>query len=1100
MNKKILLIPAMFLLMIVGAMACENLTGSAIITEDTDICPGIHTPSSVKIRNSSILIQGLQQDGYCYQEQTNETTITEDGVCGLKYDGSYVTDQVSSDFYYYINYSKPPEATNLSEWVMKTGVGTENVTLDETCFTQSPDHIALRVELHWDGFIGSNETVKRHCWNGATWTQIGTTVTDDNPSISATGSNSGIFIDGLFSTGNAWIGSGFRITSTPPDIMVFEEAMNWYVKNIPSTIYIVGGGSVEFESTPYDTFNSTLFNVGLKDVELILDGLGNHTVTDVEFVDSVITGASPNMFIFDNIFRSSGSSATVILQDSALLQNNNFIDTQTKERIRLNSDNIYVFNNNISCSNGYECIFQSGRENNTATQNTFNIGDLSVGFSSDNSLNVIVNNNIFKGLENGDGIGVSDQNSNNPSYYFNNTFDFLAISTQIENSPSVVIEKNIISNGTGIGGEGDITLDTTSINSLVIDNVFKVKTVSGTGNTHIFDNTNSGQTQITNNTFESCLNNMCYWGSSLSQKIIRNNTFTNAGGSAVYLIQGNNNLIDGNDFTTGTGFALNLQILSGENTTVSNNVAEGSGNIGAFMFFRDDFTKILNNILTGFQNSFLGAITNSGASNSTLLINNGENKIVWNNTNIQLIDPDSVILGNNIVALNSSLETDLNTLAHVVLTNLTDFDVQPTIFTIPEFTSNRSLILANETKCNPPQCTNLVWNNATKTLEFDVASWSSLTASNVTVLGNFNIEIRDEDTNNLILEDGTLKDITSTATQFFFTNTGTFNIGAFQLGLHRFDVSATSYPARSNFYTVSTSADNLTLYLLNSSKGNNVKFNIIDSGSSPVEDADLIFTKFVDSAFRTVQHENTGVLGFVNAFLNPNTIYRIMISAPCCTSRTIDIEPTESEFTIVLQQTSVVDFDNFLFDIEYLIDPFEGPLVANETQSFDFTTSSAGGQIDYFTVSSFFNNATVSNTVSGSPAGGTAGITLNTTLVTGNSVDVTYTLKAINSTELLVVNKTYLILGSITPTSTSVAGISPGITNSLGTTWSSILAIFLSVAIGLTFVTFIGPVGAGILAILTLIGFSIVGWISSFAVLIPMILVFSIYLATGRTD
>ncbi|TFG78825.1 MAG: hypothetical protein E4H26_01445, partial [Flavobacteriales bacterium] len=71
---------------------------------------------------------------------------------------------------------------------------------------------------------------------------------------------------------------------------IYEEAMYW---NITERTLInmtgTGGGSIEFEDNPYFTSNVTLFDVSLRDVEIILDGLGNHTVVGVTGIDSVFT-------------------------------------------------------------------------------------------------------------------------------------------------------------------------------------------------------------------------------------------------------------------------------------------------------------------------------------------------------------------------------------------------------------------------------------------------------------------------------------------------------------------------------------------------------------------------------------------------------------------------------------------------------------------------------------------------------------------------------------------------------------------------------------------------------------------------------------------
>lgn len=629
----------------------------------------------------------------------------------------------------------------------------------------------------------------------------------------------------------------------------------------------------------------------------------------------------------------------------------------------------------------------------------------------------------------------------------------------------------------------------TSSNSIIINNIF-LNSISPI----IQLSSTSFSNVIINNTF---FNSFISSLGSTSFGSIINNVFSFSPVSEISLNAGSSNLISGNRFLNSGSTSDNIFLGGIHFFTIitDNKYTNGVTICTTFGFGGSNFISF------NLSDSPPSRIIDGCASNNKLSIFDKQNNFLnYSNTNIGLNSISNVFLGNNIVAINSTAEPNLNKTAYVRLVNLTQFTSQPVIFVVPQFTNLSGVVSAGNTTCSPPQCSNLSWNNVTKVLDFVVGSWSSMTAVNASAPSNINVKMKDEDTDALILTDGTLIDTIPISSTTYTTNTGSFGLPTLSFELHKFDVSAINYFGRSYFFTINATSQNFTTYLVKNSLAQIVKFNIRDESGLPVENADVIITKFIGSAFVTVQHENTGIIGFVNTFLNPLTNYRFMITAAGFSPRVFDLEPTETEYTIIIRRTATINFGNFLDQIFFNIDPQQGALAEDESQDFRFTVIAPNASLEYFTVVSNFSGTLYLNNVTTSPAGGTANISINTTGKSGQTVSVNYILKRVGFPDLMNQRVNYLILTTVVPTNTSLVSIAAKYKPEFGNTWSSIIAIFGSVILGITFLPFVGSIGAGLIAIFGLIFFSFIGWISFGITIASAVIVFGIYMMTGGRE
>jgi hypothetical protein len=176
----------------------------------------------------------------CYQESANVSNQTGiDGVCGLEYNGSYVSNIDNRNIY--INYSKPDYALNTSIWRVKYSSNTSlspvttglvnDLSIPESCWYANPNILELRLYSSRSGY----SDVSSYCFDGNDWLQLefhrrNGVLTCNNPSSFE------IIFDGNWDTG---VCGGWALSCSWNDnndctlANLYEEAMMWDVADIP---------------------------------------------------------------------------------------------------------------------------------------------------------------------------------------------------------------------------------------------------------------------------------------------------------------------------------------------------------------------------------------------------------------------------------------------------------------------------------------------------------------------------------------------------------------------------------------------------------------------------------------------------------------------------------------------------------------------------------------------------------------------------------------------------------------------------------------------------------------------------------------------------
>ena len=135
-----------------------------------------------------------------------------------------------------------------------------------------------------------------------------------------------------------------------------------------------------------------------------------------------------------------------------------------------------------------------------------------------------------------------------------------------------------------------------------------------------------------------------------------------------------------------------------------------------------------------------------------------------------------------------------------------------------------------------------------------------------------------------------------------------------------------------------------TLYLLPSSLGSYITIQVINQAQQAIVGATITVSS---TSFGTVASATTDSAGSATFFLNPLTSYTILTSKDGYASNTQTIAPTQTQYTIILQQNynSVTDYSR---GVTFITGPSDNSLLNSTQYNFSFYLSS-----DYYTLDSF---------------------------------------------------------------------------------------------------------------------------------------------------
>ncbi len=121
-------------------------------------------------------------------------------------------------------------------------------------------------------------------------------------------------------------------------------------------------------------------------------------------------------------------------------------------------------------------------------------------------------------------------------------------------------------------------------------------------------------------------------------------------------------------------------------------------------------------------------------------------------------------------------------------------------------------------------------------------------------------------------------------------------------GIYTLKASSDNYQEREyqDLNVSNTTTTLINIYLINNTLGQQVTFTVQGSGGNRLDNADVDFFRVINGTNIIIAQENTDFAGQVKLYLDPNYEYDINLVREGYISRNITLEPSDTEYTIIL--------------------------------------------------------------------------------------------------------------------------------------------------------------------------------------------------------
>jgi len=179
--------------------------------------------------------------------------------------------------------------------------------------------------------------------------------------------------------------------------------------------------------------------------------------------------------------------------------------------------------------------------------------------------------------------------------------------------------------------------------------------------------------------------------------------------------------------------------------------------------------------------------------------------------------------------------------------------------------------------------------------------------------------------------------------------------------------------------TLTNVTTNRTLYLLKSTEGIYVTFQVINKIEQGIPGVKVVATRKISGSEVIVGSGYTGADGGVTFWLNPDEEHTFFFSKEGYNNYTTSLYPTQSSYTIQLSTGITEEIKNYIRGISYYIYPKNTYLQNDTVYNFNFTIVTSYWSLEEFGFNLTDEDGNLLDEVSSSSdIGGTVGVDLNT--------------------------------------------------------------------------------------------------------------------------
>lgn len=308
------------------------------------------------------------------------------------------------------------------------------------------------------------------------------------------------------------------------------------------------------------------------------------------------------------------------------------------------------------------------------------------------------------------------------------------------------------------------------------------------------------------------------------------------------------------------------------------------------------------------------------------------------------------------------------------------------------------------------------------------------------------------------------------------TDNGTLLFESLAFDDYEFKVSASGYESSSYFVNITPLISaTVNAYLLPTATGEFITFNTRTFQDAAIEGVLYTVARRFESSFVTVEQKRTDFSGNVRLFLDQSEKYRMTITHPDYDTKVIEIQPVSTSYTVLLSSGAQEIIQPLFSDVQYSSLPASN-IITPSVLNFSLVVSSSSGILQFFGVNATVGNVSYIENVTGSAAGGTAILTLNLTQETG-AFNVDYFIKA-QGYDLFRQQRTFNIFNTTPANYSAPTLISVAEETGISSTSKSLVAVFSSAIVMMTFGGLTSPGIGGLIGLTALSAWTLFGWIA----------------------
>jgi hypothetical protein len=268
-------------------------------------------------------------------------------------------------------------------------------------------------------------------------------------------------------------------------------------------------------------------------------------------------------------------------------------------------------------------------------------------------------------------------------------------------------------------------------------------------------------------------------------------------------------------------------------------------------------------------------------------------------------------------------------------------------------------------------------------------------------IGTLDIIIKNQASNNLITDQVNITLQSSTQEFNYQTSTGQFLFTNLNLNeqYNVFLKSASFIDNQYSFTYTSSTPNPFNMFMaLNTTIGSEIKFNVIDTENSPINDVTVRVDAFVNGTYQTISQKTTDLSGDALFILEQGKTHRIVFSKNGFVTQEFISQLPLQTYSVVLQKDAFFDFVGVTAGVSYAYAPTSLILNPSVNQEFNWSVSTVNNDLFQYRIRLFNGTNLLAEQSGNNPSGSLITLNFDTTPYNNSNLRAVYSFTKANFT------------------------------------------------------------------------------------------------------